>query len=584
MSETSHHHQTRVEKLLLEAARTFNSTLEYEELVERVLRLVIAAADCEAALLFRVDHDRTDMKVRLMHCVDCKIRVFRREFGSGLLGWMTHYREPVIINEAARDERVDHELGRLGEIELRQVMSVPLIGKGQMIGVIEAINKSDGGFDDADLDVLIGLANQIAVALDNAHLYRLARREALEKRLLNDIGIKLSSPLRLDEVLQEILSSLKEAVSYDAGGVYLINSEKGDIQSLYTVGYDPALDAKVRLKVGQGLVGYVAKSGETINVPDVTADDRYVTARPETRSEMAVPIILDDLVIGVINLESNEMHAFQGSDRSLLSAFANHAAISIERARLHEEIISAKKLEEQLNIAREIQQTFLPDGTPSIAGYDIAGQNIPSFQVGGDYYDFIRIVESQYGIAIADVAGKGIPAALIMASFRASLIAEIRNNYSIRTICRKVNRLLTESLQPGRFVTAVYGVLDAKNHVLTFANCGHNLPILLRVDGSVEYLREGGPVMGVTAEAEYEERPLYIHAGEVLLFYTDGVSEVFNDKGEEFGLDRLIEVVRSNRDRSSREILGAVYNAVKAWAASSHVFDDLTMIAVKRIQ
>ncbi|MCK4461342.1 MAG: serine/threonine-protein phosphatase, partial [candidate division Zixibacteria bacterium] len=236
------------------------------------------------------------------------------------------------------------------------------------------------------------------------------------------------------------------------------------------------------------------------------------------------------------------------------------------------------------SIAREIQESFLPRVHPDIPGYDLYGRNIPSFEVGGDYYDFIKIVEGQYGIAIGDVSGKGIPASLIMASFRASLIAEIRNNYALRTICRKVNNLLYESVRPGSFVTAVYGVLDSKNHVFTFANCGHCLPILLRSDGSVEYLREGGPLFGVTPEAEYEERPVYINPGDIIYLYTDGISEVFDRDDEELGLDRLTDIVRENRERPSAEILDAVYLAVRQFASPEHVFDDLTMIVVKRLE
>ncbi len=574
---------TRAEKLLMEAGRTFNSTLDYESLIERVLRLVIAAAGSEAALVFRVDHERTDMKIRFMSSDEFRVNVVNLELGQGVVGWVANYREPVIINDALNDPRIDHEIGRLCGVETKSVLTVPLIGKGHMIGVIEAINKTDGGFTEADLDVLIGLANQIAVAIDNAHLYRAVKREALEKQLLYRLGIKISSSLSLDEVLHEILDSLKQAVDFNAGGVFVVDSDGVDIESRYTVGYDPAHDSAMRLKIGQGLIGNVAKSGEPVIVPDVSADDRYVDARPSTRSEIVVPISLDDRVIGVVNLESDHLNAYRRQDLSLMSAFASQAAISMERARLHEELIAGQKLSEQLNIARSIQQTFLPRKNPDIDGYDISGTNIPSGQVGGDYYDFIRIVDSQTGVAIGDVSGKGVPASLIMASFRASMIAEIRNNYSIRTIFQKVNNLVFESVTPGSFVTAVYGVLDSKNHVLTFSNAGHNLPFLLRQDGSVEYLREGGQVLGVTPNAIYEERPIYIHAGEIIVLYTDGVSEVFNADGEEYGLDRLVKLVRKNRERTSKEILKAIYNDVRKWAAPTHVYDDLTMIVLKRL-
>jgi len=580
---TSLTHHTKTEKLLLEAARRFNSTLDYEELIEQVLRLVMAAVDAEAALVFRIDHNRTDMKIRYMNCHEDKMTVFKRELGQGVGGWVAKYREAVIVNDAAKDPRVDTEIEKSCDIKIKSVLNVPLIGRGQMIGVIEAINKTDGDFTDADLDILIGLANQIAVAINNAYLYRAVKREALERSFLYESGKKLSGSLKLDEVLHDILSSLKQVVSYDAGGVFLVDPEKEEIGSIYTVGYDPANESDVHLKVGQGLIGHVAKSGEVVIVPDVSSDDRYVNARAATRSEIVVPMTLDERVIGVVNLESDNLNAYNDHHVSLLSAFASQAAISVERARMHEKLISGQKLEQQLVIAREIQRSFLPTSDPKLPGYDITGRNISSGQVGGDYYDFIHIVENHTGIAIADVSGKGVPAALIMASFRASMIAEIRNNYSIRTICSKVNNLLCESIKPGNFVTAVYGVLDSKNHILTFTNCGHDLPILLRDSGKIEFLKEGGQVLGISRDATYEERPLFLNPGEIVVFYTDGVTEVFDTEGQQFGIERLIRILKDNKDKSSLEIQDAIYDAVKSFASPEHVFDDFTMIVLKRL-
>ncbi|UCG61543.1 MAG: PP2C family protein-serine/threonine phosphatase, partial [Candidatus Zixiibacteriota bacterium] len=340
----------------------------------------------------------------------------------------------------------------------------------------------------------------------------------------------------------------------------------------------------IHLQYGQGLVGHVAKTGEPVIVSDVSKDKHYIDLHCGTKSEMVVPIKLDSRVIGVFNIESDELNAYDDDDLSLMTAFAAQAGISIERARMHDELISGQKLQEQLRIAREIQQTFLPKQDPDIEGYDITGENISSGEVGGDYYDFINIVKHQVGIAIADVSGKGIPASLLMASFRASLIAEIRNNYSIRTICEKVNALLCESVKPGNFVTAVYGVLDAKNHVLTFANAGHNRPILLRADGEIGQLKEGGPLMGVSPDAVYEERPLYLGVGDVVVLYTDGVVEVFDEEGNEYGLNRLVEVLNKSRDGSSTDVRRAIYDDVHEFAAGSHVFDDFTMIVLKRVK
>ncbi|MCB2230737.1 SpoIIE family protein phosphatase [bacterium] len=582
MTTTGQHH-TRTEKLLLEAARTFNSTRDYEDLMASVLRLALTAVNCEAALVFRVDHNRPDVKIRLLTDHASEPLVYRRPIGESAAGYAARYQEPVIINDVSSDSRVDFDIVGSSDVKLRSLMAVPLIGKGQMIGVVEVINKNDGEFTDIDLDILVGLNNQMAVAIDNAHLVRELQREALERKLLYEVGMRLAGALELDELLEDILQSLKQVVNYDVGGIFLIDAKNNDIDSIHTVGYDPGVDDKLHLKMGQGLVGHVAKTGTGVIVPDVARDPYYISANDDSRSEIVVPIKAGDRVIGVINLESKEYDAYDERSLSLINAFAAHAAISLERARMHESMMAGRKLEEQLNVARSIQQTFLPNLPPKVKGYDIRGSNVSSGQVGGDYFDYIRIVESQYGLTVADVSGKGVPAALIMASFRASLIAEIRNNYSIRTICQKVNTLLVESLDPGRYVTGVYGVLDSANNIFTYANCGHNLPFLLRTDGSVQYLREGGPVLGVTAHAIFEEQALFLNVGDLIVMYTDGVTEVFNEEGEEYGIERLVEVVKSCSACPCEEIEKRVYNEVRGFAARTHMFDDFTLMIVKRL-
>jgi len=574
--------QTRVEKLLLEAARTFNSTLEYEELNELVLKLVIGAVESEAAMIYRSDPGRVELRTRFMACGDCEMITIDREPRAGVVGWVMEHCEPVMINDAANDPRLDPDLGKITGLPARSLLALPLIGRGKLIGVVEAINKINGGFNQADLDILRGLNDQIAVAIDNAHLYRQAKREALEKNLLYETGKKLSEKLSLEEVLAAILDSLKQVVSYESGGVFLCDDQGVDLNAIYSVGYAPGSESSLHMKCDQGLVGAAATSGEEVIVPDVKADPRYVQSNPDTRSEIVVPIKVSDRVIGVINLESSELNAYDQDDLSLITAFASQAGISIERAMLHESNLEAKQLEAQLNVARETQRTFLPDHDPVVPGYDITGQNTPSGQVGGDYYDFISIVDSHLGIPIADVSGKGMPAALIMASFRASLIAEIRNNYSIRTIVGKVNSLLCESLEPGNYVTGVYGVLDSANHIFTFSNFGHNPPIWLRQNGDMELLTEGGLVLGVTGKTVFEERALMMQPGDIIVMYTDGVTEVFDDSGREFGQEGLTEVVRSNLSRPSAEIAKAINQAVSGHAATNHVFDDITLVVIKR--
>ncbi len=576
--------QSKMEKMLLHSARMLNSTLDYEELMRLVLELTIQATGSEAALVYRIDQKAPDLGTRYLNAKSGEFRYFKMSRGEGLLGWVAEHHEPQIISDLVNDDRYQPRMKELIDMEPTSAILAPLIGRGHLIGVVEALNKSEGAFDENDLDTLMGLANQFAIGIDNANLYRDARREAMERKLLYEVGKKLSSTLNLDEALKMICDTLKKVVDYSAISIFLINEEKREVSSVFAQGYHPNADQYIQLRVGQGLVGWVAENRDPVIVADVTKDDRYFAGDPDTRSELVAPIEIDDRVIGVINLESPKVNAYDKSSLELLRAFASQAALTIERAKLHDKMIENRRLEEQLSIARHIQLSFIPKSDPKIEGYDISGINIPSGEVGGDYYDFIHIVSRQMGIAIADISGKGIPAALIMASFRASLIAEIRNNYAIRTICRKVNGLMYESLERENYVTAFYGVLDSKNDVFTFSNCGHNRPILVRRGGTIETLDEGGLALGVVNDTEYEERPISIRPGDIILMYTDGVTEVEGPDGKQFGEKRLNELLKASAGFKAREIHQAIFNAIKEFARPDHVFDDVTMVVIKKLE
>jgi len=313
MSETTQY--TRVEKLLLEAARLFNTTLDYEELIEMVLKLVMTAVDSEAAAIYRHDPDRRERRTRFMSCGDCKMITIARQPSAGVVAWVMEEQEAAIINDTASDSRVDLEMGKITGLPARSLLALPLIGRSKLIGVVEAVNKINGEFTRTDLDVLRGLNNQIAVAIDNAYLYREAKREALEKTLLYETGQMLSGTLSQQEVLAAILDSLKKVVSFESGGVFLCDDHGVDLNAIYSIGYGPESEQNLHLKCGEGLVGAAATSGNEVIVDDVASDPRYIQANPETRSEIAVPIKIDNRVIGVINLESSDHDAFDRAGR-----------------------------------------------------------------------------------------------------------------------------------------------------------------------------------------------------------------------------------------------------------------------------
>jgi len=573
---------TKMEKMFSYAAKMLNSVTKYEDLMRQILALTLEAADADAAMVCRIDPEVEMIRGRFRDRENPRTRYFKFPKGAGLLGTAAKHKKHIIVNDVASDDRFYKDFEGLSGIPFRSVLIVPLIGRGQLIGLVEAINKRDGDFDEHDLDILVALSNQCAVAIDNANLFRETKRFARERRLLYEVGKKLSSPLNIDDLLKMILDSLRNVVRFNAGGIYLLDEETRNLRTVYAEGYCKDDDIDIALKFGKGLVGWVVKTGEPLIVPDVSSHEKYIDCNIETRSEIVAPLKIDGKVLGVMNLESNKLAAFDENSLELMMTLASQAAISVERAILHDKLLKNEQLQAQLTIARQIQSTFLPDEDPQIDGYDISGVNIPSGEVGGDYFDFIKIIDYHTGIAIADVSGKGIPASLIMAAFRASLIAEIRNNFTIRTICSKVNHLLVESVEEGHFVTAFYGVLDSLNDVFTFANCGHTFPILIRQNRDVVFLREGGLPLGIMEDSVYDERPVSLQSGDLIFFYTDGVTEAPDKTGREYGEERIIRILQANRNLPARKIHQKIYNDVKAFASPDHIYDDLTMIVLKK--
>jgi sigma-B regulation protein RsbU (phosphoserine phosphatase) len=288
-------------------------------------------------------------------------------------------------------------------------------------------------------------------------------------------------------------------------------------------------------------------------------------------------------MIGVFTLESDEEDVYTKSDLALFEKFTHQVALSIDKAQLHRALLDKKKLEQELSIAREIQMSFLPQKEAPVKGFQVAGLNLPSRLVSGDYYDFIKIVEGQWGLVVGDVSGKGIPSALIMASFRASLLAEIRNNYSIRTIMAKVNQLLWESTDDHQFVTAFYGVLDEQRRILTYCNAGHNPVLVIHPDGSSMKLETGGLILGAFVDATYWEDFVQILPEDILLLYTDGVTEIYNDQEEEFGVERLLALAAENRHLSAKEMASLFKDKILEFAADRTIQDDFTLVVLKAL-
>jgi phosphoserine phosphatase RsbU/P len=402
-------------------------------------------------------------------------------------------------------------------------------------------------------------------------------------QLVQEITRKISTSLDLDEVLSLIIDTVRSFVPYDSAAIYILETNGRDrrIRAHVHRGYDTASMDRL-LMMGEGFVGWVVQNGGAVIIPDVRNDTRYVRANELSLSEIVAPIIANHRIIGAFNLESQTLDAYKAADLEVLTFFASTVAISIEKALLHQERLEKRRLDSELAVARQVQRSLLPDRDPDIPGFDISGITVPCEEVSGDYYDFIPFPNHQLGIALADVSGKGVPAALIMASFRASLRAQVRNDFALRDIMRKVNYLLWESIQSYQYVTGIYGVLDPHSRRLSFADAGHNPMIILHDDGTYEEASCGNTVLGIFEDRDYSECFRVLKPGDVVALYTDGVTEA-NREGVEFGIPGIVATLRKLRRLPARDIARGLYADVKDYSGQSVLDDDLTVVIIKAL-
>lgn len=414
-------------------------------------------------------------------------------------------------------------------------------------------------------------------------------------RMLLDITKKISRSLDLDEILNLVMDTLDSLIPYDAAGIYIVKCE--DIPSeedpekrpcvfetAAVRGYDLDDLIKLRLGTGEGIIGHVAQTGRAYIAKDVRSNKRYVNARKETLSEMVAPIISNDEVIGVFDLESDTVDAYSDDDLQVLQLLASQVAIIIEKVRLHQHLVEKQRLQGQLEVARQVQLDLLPSNDPRLPGYDISAYNFPTEEVSGDYYDWVKIYDDQIGLVLADVSGKGVPAALLMAFLRASLRAAFHIGYAPHISMAKVNNLLWESTETHQFVTAFYGTLDATSRTLAFTNAGHNPPLLLQPDGKIKFIESGGLPLGMFLDTRYHEYYLTLEPGHILVMYTDGLTEAVDKKGIEYGLDRLSKLVIEGKEMSARGLIDSIRQDVMEYTDGHGSDDDVTLFVIKAIE
>ncbi|MBA4311384.1 MAG: hypothetical protein C0417_02025 [Chlorobiaceae bacterium] len=396
----------------------------------------------------------------------------------------------------------------------------------------------------------------------------------------------VNSTLDLDKLLKIILDTALKIVDGDRGTLYLVDEPKKELWSKLFVGKERVT---IKLPIGKGIAGYVAATGDTLNIEEAYTDPRFNPAIDKksgyrTKSILCMPLKnKEKKIVGVLQLLNKRKGIFTQDDEHFLRALSIHAAIAIENARLYESEKAFQQMREEVRLAAKIQLELLPKTNPKIQCYDIAGKSIPAKAVGGDYYDFILLDESHLGICLGDVSGKGLPASLLMANLQATLRGQSFGECSPKECLSRSNTLLYRSTSADKFVTLFYGLLDIKNHKLTYSNAGHDNPFLLTSGNSTKRLKIGGIVLGIMEKFPFEEEVAELKSGDLIAIYSDGIAEAMNGKDEMFGEDRIFELLQSNRSESAEKIIDLIIEGVKKFAGATPQSDDITLVIIKRI-
>ena len=411
-------------------------------------------------------------------------------------------------------------------------------------------------------------------------IHREIKRKTLESQLLLEIVQNITASLNLQDVLENIVDNLSPLVRFDAASIFLIDGEKKRLQQTVARGYEEESRKLISLKLGQGISGWVIENKQGVVVADVSQNDQYYPARPGTKSQITVPIVIRDNAIGSLTLEADTENHFAEEDLEVLTIFSGLAAIAIRNAKLYEDSILKKRLESDLFIASKVQQALLRQRVPTITGLNIEVKNIPSQLVGGDLYDVFKIGDHRQGISIGDGSGKGAPGAILMAIAYAGFKSLFNEMDTVAAIVARLNNLLTDVTTSGYYVTYFFGILDLEKQQLVYCNAGHNPPIIVHKDRSIEFLENGGTVLGFLANLEYTQTAIPVQSGDYICLYTDGVTELQNRDKEEFGEGRLIEVLKENYGRTPKEVKFAILDAMQEFADDMELQDDVTLVIV----
>jgi phosphoserine phosphatase RsbU/P len=570
--------QERAELLdfLLDVSALTSETLDLDRIMANVATIVkeVIPYDLFAILLYSERLGGMRIRYAIGHREEM-VRSLVIHLNEGITGTAAGSRAPVLVDDVHNDPRYLSSLDAV-----RAELAVPMLARGKLVGVIDVQSTHPNAYREQDRSLLQLIASRVAVSIDNARLYRRVDRQNRTLRTLAHLSQEFSSILALDELLGKIAKTMHAMISFDAFSILLVDPERKVLRYRFSERYDQRLDLD-NIPLGKGITGTSAETREPIKVDDTLDDPRYIASHPDIRSEVAVPLIVQDRVVGVMDLESERIGYFTDDHVRVLALLAPQIASSVENARLYEELAAREqRMEKDLLAAREVQSVLLPLQAPPISGLDIAIRLRPAREISGDVYDFFEHGSDHSIIAFGDVSGKGAAAALYGALVSGLLRTLAHRRRSPADLLRLLNDVLRERKVEAQYVTLMILVWDSLERRFVMANAGAAPPLVCR-KGEVIKLKVEGVPAGLLDHREYEEVPFQVQPGDVVLLYSDGITDQLNPKEDEYGRQRLSRTLRKVCDCDPETIADLVLKDLDEFTSGAPAFDDQTLIVMK---
>ncbi len=560
-----------------EIGEEVNASLDLDEVLAHAAALIKRHIDYELFGVLMVDCDGDCLRHRFAVGYPPGLAEnLRVPIGQGITGTAAATGHSVRVGDVSQDPRYINAIDTV-----RSELAVPLMFRGTCIGVLDIQSRQPDYFTKDQQNILTLLASRLAIAIENARLFQKERAQGETLMVLTEVSREISSILDVEELLRRAAELVKRVIDYQIVSIMLYDEEQKVFRHRLDVKHGQRVQGKLRVAASEGIVGAAATLREPVLVPDVTADDRYLLVNPETRSELAIPMLHKGKVIGVLDLESPQLNYFTEEHVQTLSILAANLAVSLENARLYEQVANAEaRLERDLQAAKRIQGALLRPVPTSDYGLDVAARYLSAREVCGDLYEFLRYGPQQLGIALGDVSGKGTAAALYGAVAIGIMRSLAPQKLQPAEMLRQMNQVIGERRIEGRFMTACFATWQKGRQKLRVANAGQSQPLLYK-GGKCDRIELAGFPLGIFEEVQYDEWGVTLDVGDILVFHSDGIAETANSEGQFFGTTRIRRLIEQHHELTSAELADQILREVDWFSQSAPLSDDRTLVVLK---